>query len=228
MTVPASPDALAVLRRIRSRPADGPNGERCEMCGEPIPADEQTLLPRAGGNGRAHAHVVDLGHRRLLCTCRPCALLFTADDATLAYRTVPDRYLSLPQLDVDWDALDVPVGLAFFFVNSTLGRTVGCYPSPAGATESQLPLARWHDVVEANPVLGDLRPDVEALLVGHRGPTTTDSYLVPIDACYALVGRLRQRWRGFDGGSDVRDLLTAFFTELAAVSRPAPRVEPSR
>src|ERR1700712_701338 len=165
-----SPEALAVLRRIRSGPPPTAPGERCEMCGEPIPADERTLLPRSGGAGRAHAHVVDVGQRRLMCTCRPCALLFTADGATLAYRTVPDRYLALPPLDADWDTLDVPVGLAFFFVNSSLGRTVGCYPSPAGATESQLPLSSWNDLIEANPVLTDLKPDVEALLVRtHHG-----------------------------------------------------------
>jgi hypothetical protein len=197
------------------------------MCGEAIPADGQTLLPRAGGAGRAHAHVVDLGQRRLMCTCRPCALLFSADDATLAYRTVPDRYLALPPFVAEWDTLDVPVGLAFFFVNSTLGRPVGCYPSPAGATESQLPLTSWEDLVEGNPALRELRPDVEALLV--RGSAVPEeAYLVPIDACYALVGRLRQLWRGFDGGAEVRDLLDTFFDELRRVSRPADRAEPSR
>lgn len=226
-------DALGVLRRVRAeRPSAAP-GECCEMCGEPIPADEQTLLPRARGRSRAHAHVVDVGQRRLMCTCRPCALLFSADGATLAYRTVPDRYLALPPLDVDWDSLDVPVGLAFFFVNSVLGRTVGCYPSPAGATESQLPLAGWNDLVRSNPVLTDLRPDVEALLVRTHPssgdsavpPRADDVYLVPIDACYALVGQLRRLWRGFDGGGDVRALLSAYFDELAAVSRPVRRAE---
>ena len=76
----ASP--LAVLRRIpASRPAP-PVGERCEMCAEPI--DDQ------------HQHVVDLAGRGLMCTCRPCYLLFTAEARELRYRAVPDRYLSFP------------------------------------------------------------------------------------------------------------------------------------
>jgi Family of unknown function (DUF5947) len=220
-------DPLAVLRRIRSGRPLPPPGERCEMCGEAIPADEETLLPRASGR-LGHSHVVDMAARRLLCTCRACALLFTAEGADLAYRAVPNRYLALPALDADWDSLQIPVGLAFFFVNSTLGRTVGCYPSPAGATESQLPLDSWSELVNANPALTELRPDVEALLVRTREGEAADSYLVPIDACYALVGRLRQLWRGFDGGSEVRTLLTSLFAELAAVARPAPRPEQAR
>jgi hypothetical protein len=220
--------SLDVLRRIRAGRPLPPPGERCEMCGESIPPDDEALLPRTRG-GLAHSHVVDVAQRRLLCTCRACALLFTDENAALAYRTVPNRYLALPSLAADWDSLQIPVGLAFFFVNSSLHRTVACYPSPAGATESQLPLDTWSDLVQANPVLRELRPDVEALLVRTgtgRGALpnagAADCYLVPVDACYALVGRLRRVWRGFDGGAEARTLLTAFFAELAAVSRPAP------
>ena len=47
---------------------------------------------------------------------------------------------------VPWIAQEefqIPVGMAFFFFNSALGRVTGFYPSPAGATESLLPLAAW-------------------------------------------------------------------------------------
>src|SRR6185369_4266893 len=116
----ADPGALAVLRRLRER-RPRPAGERCEMCGEPV--TEQ------------HGHVVDLASRALMCTCRPCALLFAYHDAQLAYRMVPDRCLALPPLPAPiWDDLQVPVDVAFFFTNSRLDRVVGVYPSPAGAT----------------------------------------------------------------------------------------------
>ena len=85
--------------------------------------------------GGQHQHVVDLVSRGLLCTCRPCYLLFTAEGAELRYRAVPDRYLSFPGMTLDareWDELEIPVGLAFFFENSLLGRTVAFYPGPAG------------------------------------------------------------------------------------------------
>ena len=182
------------------------------MCASPI--EEQ------------HQHVVDLVGRGLMCTCRPCYLLFTADGAELRYRAVPDRYLSFPGMTLDareWDELEIPVGLAFFFANSELRRTVAFYPGPAGATESELPLGSWDRVVDAHPVLRTLAPDVEALIV--RMPDRTHPvaacFLVPIDRCYELVGALRTVWRGFDGGQEARALLDAFFADLASRSRPA-------
>ena len=175
-----------------------------------------------------HQHVVDLRSRSLLCTCRPCYLLFTDTQAELRFRAVPDRYLSFPRFRLDraqWDDLQIPVGLAFLFTNSAMGRTVAFYPGPAGATESELPLAAWEGIVEDNPQLRLLAPDVEALLVRTPGRTAGDRFschLVPVDACYELVGLLRRTWRGFDGGQEARAHLDAFFATVDARSRPAP------
>ncbi len=204
-----------VLNRITSRPR-GPEaaGERCEMCSEAI-ADE-------------HQHVVNVAGRQLMCVCRACYLLFTDSDAELRYRAVPDRYLEFPDFALDrltWEALQIPVGVAFFFTNSELGRTVAFYPGPAGATESELDLEVWNDawnaIAGADPRAGLLADDVEALLV--RVPEHDDAdlappqtYLVPIDACYEFVGRLRMLWRGFDGGQEARAFIDAFFTQIAA------------
>jgi hypothetical protein len=202
---------LDVLARIRTGSRPRPPGERCEMCGAPI-ADE-------------HGHVVDTKARHLMCTCRPCYLLFPAENAQLAYRAVPERRLSLPgfaMTRLQWDDLQIPVGLAFFFVHSALGRTVAFYPSPAGATESELPLGAWDRVVADNPVLGDLLPDVEAVLVRADDAGGFECFLVPIDACYELVGQLRAQWRGFDGGTETRRRLEQFFARLRERSRPAP------
>jgi Family of unknown function (DUF5947) len=209
MTGPGNP--LAVLGRVRgSRPAPSPR-ERCEMCAEDI--------------GERHSHVVDVVSRGLMCTCRPCYLLFTADGAELRYRAVPDRYLSFPGVPFSpgqWDELEIPVGLAFFFVNSVLGRTVAFYPGPAGATESELPLPVWDAIVTANPVLGTVAPDVEAWIVRmpDRSGAQAACHLVPIDRCYELVGGLRRVWRGFDGGQEARALLDGFFADLAQRSAP--------
>ncbi|MDQ1680690.1 MAG: hypothetical protein QOI42_1549 [Frankiaceae bacterium] len=201
------PSALSVLARIRqSRPEPSPY-ERCDMCGAPV-AD-------------AHQHVVNVSTRSLLCTCRPCYLLFAHDDAALAFRAVPERYLSFPDLALPvWDALELPVGTAFLFRNSSLDRVVAFYPGPAGATESELPLSAWDRVVESAPGLSTLRPDVEALLV-RAGDDRVEAFLVPIDVCYELVGHLRRLWRGFDGGQDVRRRLDEFFDRVRARSLPA-------
>jgi hypothetical protein len=210
-----------VLTRIRSnrRPPE-PAGERCEMCDESI-ADE-------------HQHVVNVAGRQLMCVCRACYLLFTDGSAQLRYRAVPDRYLAFPDFALDrraWAALQIPVGVAFFFTNSELGRTVAFYPGPAGATESELDLDGWNAISGADSRVRLLADDVEALLV--RVPETEpgsenaesarpQSYLVPIDACYEFVGRLRMMWRGFDGGAEARAYIDSFFAQIAARAKDTP------
>ena len=168
-----------------------------------------------------HSHVVDLHSRSLMCTCRPCYLLFTDQDAALRYRAVPDRFLAFDDFALgraEWDDLQIPVGLAFLFTNSVQERVVAFYPSPAGATESELPLATWERVVAANPGVGIVRPDVEALLV-RADREGFSCHLVPIDACYELVGRMRATWRGFDGGQEARAALAEFFADVDRRSR---------
>jgi hypothetical protein len=213
--VVGSGSPLATIRRITTtRPAPVAY-ERCEMCAEPI--------------SEAHQHVVNLESRALMCTCRGCYLLFTAEGAELRYRAVPDRYLSFPDFTLgpgQWDQLEIPVGLVFLFRNSQQGRTVAFYPGPAGATESELPLQAWDAVAASNPQLGLVQPDVEALLVRapERGRRDFTCNIVPIDACYELVGKLRQLWRGFDGGADAHAAMDAFFETVSARSRPVRAV----
>jgi hypothetical protein len=204
-----------VLSRITSnRAAPEPAGERCEMCAELI-ADE-------------HQHVVNVAGRQLMCVCRACYLLFTDSAADLRYRAVPDRYLVFPDFALDrraWEALQIPVGVAFFFTNSALTRTVAFYPGPAGACESELDLDAWTAISGNDPRVGLLADDVEALLVRVPDGESCDpqSYLVPIDACYEFVGRLRMLWRGFDGGQEARQYIDGFFAHIAARAKEVAR-----
>jgi hypothetical protein len=136
---------------------------------------------------------------------------------------VPDRYLHDQAFGLDearWEALQIPVRVAFFFNNSDMDRVVAFYPSPAGATESLLPLEAWAEVVAANPVMTDLVPDVEALLVRRAGEGF-ECFLVPIDACYELVGLVRMHWKGFDGGEEAWEAIDGFFDAVRDRSRPA-------
>jgi hypothetical protein len=201
-------DVLARIRANRGAPAVA--GERCEMCSEAI-ADE-------------HQHVVNLEGRQLMCVCRGCYLLFTDTEAELRFRAIPDRFLAFPDFALDrrqWEALQIPVGLAFFFHNSALGRTVAFYPGPAGATESELDLQAWTDIRTADPRADTMAADTEALLVRVPDDETASphAYLVPIDACYEFVGRLRMMWRGFDGGQDVRNYIDEFFDDVSTRSK---------
>jgi hypothetical protein len=191
----------SALRQFIAPRAEPALVERCEFCGEPV--------------AELHGHVAKLETRGIACACRPCYLLFTTRGAAGGkYVSIPDRYLIPRELGItsaQWDALQIPVGIAFLFYNSAQNRTVAFYPSPAGATESLLPLETWDELASQAPILGTLAADVEALLARKTREGTFESYIVPIDACYELVGRMRRVWKGFDGGEEAWSEIESFF-----------------
>lgn len=199
----------ASLRRYLApkQAAVDPATERCELCATEVAAE--------------HPHLVDVAGRALKCACRPCALLFvdrTREMAGTVYRTVPDRYLHDPEFtlaDAQWDALQIPVGMAFFLRSTRQDAIVACYPSPAGATESELDLSDFTDGVGAGRLGEVLEPDVEALLVRHDA-RQSECLLVPVDACYRLVGLVRRHWKGFDGGAEAWLHIDRFFDDARA------------
>jgi hypothetical protein len=205
---PAVAEILAASAPEGQPAAGAEPDERCEMCAAEIPAD--------------HGHLADLEQSTLMCACRACYLLFTHSQAGRGrYRAVPDRYLSDPSRPLspaDWDALEVPVGLAFFLWSGG-GELTGFYPSPAGATECRLDLQAWQRIAESHPMLTAAQPDVEAVLI-HRGDEGgVECFLVPIDACYELAGRMRLQWRGFDGGSEARASIAEFLDGVRSRAR---------
>jgi hypothetical protein len=198
----------AVARDEQTRPPD----ERCDLCGEPIAPE--------------HRHLLDLRSRELMCTCRACAILFDSGAAGGGhFRLVPDRRLALDGFvmdDVRWADLRIPVEMAFFFRDSAAGRVVAYYPSPAGPIESLLDLGAWDELERDNPLLGQLEPDVEALLV-NRVRGERQHLLVPIEDCYRLVALIRTHWRGLSGGAEVWQEIEAFFGELTSRSKTVTR-----
>jgi hypothetical protein len=196
---PSISEVLAARAAARSDRDAAEGTERCEMCREVL--DDR------------HGHVVDLEVRSLSCTCRACYLLFTHEGAAGGrYRAVPEHVYhdpGRPLTDADWNELQIPVAMAFFFYNSALGRVVAGYPSPGGATECELDLAAWDRLAAAYPLLSRLAPDVEAIFVNRP-----EVFLIPVDECYALVGELRMKWQGFDGGAEARAALASFLDGL--------------
>jgi Family of unknown function (DUF5947) len=216
-----APDGVSAsasrLRGLVRRPAEVPQEaaeEQCDLCGESIPA--------------RHRHLIDVHDRRLLCACRPCSILFDHRGAGGGhFRLLPDRVRYVEGFRLDdmlWQSFRIPVDLAFFFHSSAADRVVAFYPAPIGATESLLELSAWDELVVGNPVLEELDPDVEALLV-NRTRGARDHWLVPIDRCYELVGVIRTRWKGFGGGSEVWEEIDRFFEGLR---RQAKVVESDR
>jgi uncharacterized protein DUF5947 len=182
---------LLRLRRFLDAPAVSPaSGGRCEFCGVAI--------------REPHSHVVDLEQRRLVCSCRPCYLLFQNPGAAGGrFRSVGERCESIGEAGLGLDGFEMPIGMAFFIRSSKSNQVAAFYPSPGGAMESGLQV----DV----PL--PIEADIEALLV-YRRKGKAATWIVPVDLCYELVGRIRRCWRGFDGGTEVYAEIEAFFTKL--------------
>src|ERR1051326_1065814 len=171
-----------------------------------------------------HRHVIDVESRIIACRCRACWLLAGSAPGSNE-RAIPTRYLRQRDAGLSpaqWDALQIPVDVAFFMINSRAGRTFAFYPSPAGPTESALSLEAWHEIVDRHGWVREMAPDVEALLVCRRPETgSCVGFIVPIDACYELVGRIRLAWSAFSGGTAVQDVVDAFFAEVIARCEPS-------
>jgi hypothetical protein len=182
--------------------------ERCELCSIELPHE--------------HQHLIDPLQRKLVCSCDACAILFS-NQSGLKYKRVPRRVRWLADFrmsDAQWEALRIPIGMAFFFYSSPEEKVSAFYPSPAGATESLLSLESWNEIASENPALREMEPDVEALLVNRisqdRGNGGASYAIVPVDECYKLVGLIRAYWKGFGGGTEVWEEIGTFFAGLKA------------
>jgi Family of unknown function (DUF5947) len=194
---------LRRFRQLRTRQ------ERCELC-------SIGLAPN-------HRHLLEISNRRIVCTCDPCALRFQ-DVVGGRFKLIPRDVWDLREFslsDVEWENLALPINLAFFFYSTPEKKMRALYPSPAGATESLLPLAAWISLAKRNSRLRSLQSDVEALLVNRIG-TKREYYVVPIDVCFELVGLIRVHWRGLSGGEAVWRQVEGFFSRLSANARPLP------
>ena len=173
--------------------------ERCDLCGTTIPSD--------------HRHMLNLYERQIVCVCESCWGLRSGDED---FRPTGSRTLWLPDFELPeelWAQFRIPIGLAFFMHSSVTNCIVAMYPSPAGATESELHFETWSRLVELNPVLESLEPDAEALIV-NRMAAAHEFAVAPIDRCYMLVGLIKASWEGISGGAGVEEAIAGYFEEL--------------
>lgn len=200
MNATAQTNPLDALRRF-ARPRAAVAEELCDFCSVPL--------------GAQHRHLIEHGTRKIICACDACALRF--DSAVGRYKLIPRDARRLPDFrmtDPQWESFSLPIQLAFFYSDSAANKVIALYPSPGGATESLLPISSWESVLADNPILREMQPDVEALLV-NRMKDAREYYLAPIDICFELVGLLRMHWRGFSGGDKVWAEIEQYFNRLA-------------
>lgn len=193
----------SLVRELRKRAAARPPARRerpehCDLCSAEIPPD--------------HRHLLHLEERRIACACESCRALLQGDTP---WRPTGTRTLWLSDLAFSeevWARFGIPIGLAFFLARSS-GDVVALYPSPAGATESELDLDAWAELVSANPGLQDLEPEIEGLIV-NRLSEPPQYAVAPVDECYRLVGLIKAGWEGISGGPTVVAAVESFFAEL--------------
>jgi hypothetical protein len=196
----SSEDAFASLKRFAG---SAPRVERCELCGATV--------------GTIHPHLLDRATRAIECACVACALLFSNQQEGRFLRIPSEvraaRDLASDQADLEWEALALPIDLAFF-IRRADGRLWAKYPSPAGAIESSLPLESVERTLASSSAAG-MQPEVQALLVSRIAGDEA-AFLVPIDECYRLTGLIRMKWRGLSGGTEVRIAIRDFLAEMRA------------
>lgn len=209
IAIPRRANPVATLRRLARRRSDV---EQCEFCGLPLRSE--------------HRHLLEVAARKIVCACDACALRF--ENVIGRWKLIPRNIrllLDFQMTDTQWDALALPINLAFLFQSMPEGKAVAMYPSPAGAMQSLLPLNNWRALVSDNPPLAEMQPDVEALLI-NRLDSSREHYIAPIDRCFELSGLIRLHWRGLSGGEEVRHSIQKFFDGLRPQAHAAlPELE---
>ena len=145
-----------------------------------------------------------------------CGTCWSVRSGDPEFRPAGNRTLWLDGLEItdeQWAGFQIPIGLAFFMHSTVADGVVALYPSPAGATESELDMGTWEQVCAANPVLAGLEPDTEALVV-NRMAEPAQQVIVPIDVAYQLVGVVKESWEGITGGAAMRQAVAEYFEGL--------------
>ena len=112
--------------------------EQCELCSIRVPPQ--------------HRHLLEMTTQKIVCACDACALRFQ-DVVEGRFKLIPRDARALPDFamaDADWENFALPINLAFFFYSTPRKKMMAYYPSPAGATESLLPLDAWEALVGQN------------------------------------------------------------------------------
>lgn len=192
------------VSRMRRFVVDDGRVERCEICAAVL--------------DRVHRHIMDLSARRILCACDSCARdsCARASAAGGVFRAIAPKTIALADFtlpDALWERMQIPIDLAFLLESGEDRRPLAVYPSPAGGIESVLSEDAWSALAAANPILFDMTPDVEALLVDRRDRRRY--FRVSIDRCYALTGLMRARWEGLSGGPALWDEVERFIVSLS-------------
>lgn len=189
--------ALARLHSLKRAVAPD---ERCDLCAAKLEVQ--------------HKHFVECTPHKLLCVCDMCAILLDGK-GNQRYRRVSSEIRQLSKFRMaerHWQALGIPVSLAFLYATDSGSSAFSILPSPGGPVRSEIESGAWEALVRENPVLCRMQPYVEALAV-NRIKNAEEYLLVPIDECYRLIGIIRCYWQGMSGGTELQEHVAECFRE---------------
>ena len=195
---PLSTGPYDVLARIRANRAPQPAGERCEMCAEQI-ADEHSA------RGECRRPPTDVRVPRLLSAVHRQPRAAALSGGARPLPGLPRLRAGPPRVGGTADPGRAGVLLPQLRHWTGPSRSIPVRPAPPSpnwtstpGTRSPPPTPGW----ACWPTTS--RPCWSGCPTTEVDPRSAECFLVPIDACYEFVGRLRMLWRGFDGGQEVR------------------------
>jgi hypothetical protein len=122
-----------------------------------------------------HAHLVERATRKFFALVLNVFLL-GGGERFAALRARADALHDFDLSDDEWEGFRIPIDLAFVFRSTPAQGPVAMYPGRP-ARSSLLAADGWSRLVDANPMLAHLDPDVEALLVNRmNGARNTISF----------------------------------------------------
>ena len=201
-------------RRGRTREREAVQ-ERCDLCGEPV-------APRAPPPARRSQPRADVRLPRLHDPLRTAAAASAGH-----YRLVPDRRLRARRPRAGRPGLGGAAAAGRRSRSSSARRRrrarAGVLPEPDGRRRSRRSSStRGRRSRPPTRSCATLEPDVEALLV-NRARGARRHWIVPIDDCYALVGRHPHALARADRRRGGVAEIARFFEGLDRRARPASR-----
>lgn len=142
-------------------------------------------------------HLFEVAIREVVTVCDDCALKYERLPGG-PLKSIPRE--TRPLLDFRMphsiSAIQFKGNVTFLFYSTATAKIMSICPTANGPVESTVSREIWKQLIEANPVLQEMRPDVEALLMTGN-EDLREFFVAPIDVCYDLVKMFRKDWRDF-------------------------------
>ena len=169
-TMGSTEESLKLLPVISEDTANG----LCRFCSSALDSPPNPLF--------------EVATQRVLFACNPCASRFEKRSGG-PFKLIPRSTRQIEDFrmpEVPWQTYDLPGNVTFVFYCTAAAKLLSVCKVAAGTVDLTVPREVWKAIIEANPVLEEMRPDVEGLLIIHTGDSR-EYFIAPIDVCYNLI-----------------------------------------